>query len=138
MGAGLIAGPFFNYKLIGVFYLGEMAKEKYYEKLKGQRWHKIAISTRHCMLTPKEAGIYVFIEVNYSLKTKRLLYVGMSKNLRNRLRIWHDIELRHDNECSNHESIVICKIMFCKKPSQKEVKYIKRLRPAYNIAHNHE
>jgi len=100
------------------------------------RWSIIHDSTRHLYLTPKKSGIYCFIKVNSITKKREVIYVGKSENLSIRLKPWHKIEhLFHErNKCFG--DFLTTKIMLTDDFHKKEIEYITRLKPLFNIKHN--
>ena len=81
---------------------------------------------------PPEAGIYVLVNIDKSTNNEKILYVGMSKNLKNRLNS-HQLRKRLENEFD------FIHIFFIRKNAQilrkEEKNIIKKYNPPYNLQH---
>lgn len=109
-----------------------MAKEDF----KQNRWMCLSDSVRHCRRVPSIPGIYCFIENNAYSKKQRVVYIGKSQDLSIRLKPWHKVEHIHSDMQHEFGTYLTCKIMPTVNFHKKELEYIKRLTPFFNIQHN--
>src|SRR5690606_3388758 len=108
-----------------------MAKEK-----RDNQWQYLYDSDRVNGGTPQCSGIYLFIEADWITKRRTVVYVGKSQDLSVRLKPWHKIEHRWHDDNRRKFSSLFCYILLTDEFHEKEVQYIHRFRPRYNICHN--
>jgi len=106
------------------------------QNFKNERWLELDDSIRHSYLTPKIPGIYCFIEYNQFTNKKTVVYVGKSMNLSIRLKPWHKVEHIYSDIKNNIGDYLRVKIMPTNNLHTKEIEYIKRLKPLFNVKHN--
>lgn len=99
-------------------------------------WKPLLDSTRHQGGTPKYPGIYCFIEFDKDTKERRVIYVGKSENLFIRLKLYHKVERVYLKNNRQKNTFLYLKVLLTDDYHRKEVDYIKRLTPVYNVCHN--
>jgi excinuclease UvrABC nuclease subunit len=100
---------------------------------KDKGWKYLSQSSRASMQIPKESGIYAFELWDIINHTKKVVYVGKSQNLSIRLKPWHIVERKAKTDLGE---FLVCKYFLTDDYHKKEVEYIKRFRPKYNIVCN--
>lgn len=105
-----------------------MAKNTFHKN----KWQEAYDVDRHCGLVPAVPGIYAFFTLNIFTKEKKLVYIGQSQNLAQRLKIYHPLERRVQVE----DCIFLCRYLITDEHIEKEKAYIKRFCPIYNVQHN--
>lgn len=100
------------------------------------RWVDLYDATRCNNLTPKVSGIYCFIHLNIYSKKRKVVYVGKSCDLSVRLKPWHKVEHVYRNQCREFGDTLLLKIMPTDDYHTKEIEYIKRFKPLFNVCHN--
>jgi excinuclease UvrABC nuclease subunit len=96
------------------------------------RWCPLLYVDRHQGFTPRVPGIYAFISCNYFTKEKKVVYIGKLIDLSVRLKLSHKVEQIGAGE----DSFFMVKIMITDDYNEKEIEYIKRFKPLYNVQHN--
>jgi excinuclease UvrABC nuclease subunit len=104
--------------------------------LKQDRWNYISTASRSSKKTPSIRGIYCFISCNSITGVRKVLYVGKSIDLSVRLKIGHKAEKVYYSKSEDLGGYLILKVMPTLEIDEKEIKYIKRLKPFFNICHN--
>ena len=83
---------------------------------------------------PAVAGVYCVISYNLDTQKKELLYIGSSKNIRERLsKIAHPYNILYKKY--RPSILLTTKSKVCSNYIKKEKELIKRLQPRYNILH---
>lgn len=105
---------------------------------KGKKWITLSDVARANHQVPKSCGIYMFVELNTRTKKKRPIYIGKSSELHIRLKLRHEVE-REWYRSVGVKSLVkylFLHVLLCDDFDTKEVHYIKKFKPHYNIVHN--
>ena len=101
-----------------------------------ERWHSISIAARIAHQIPSIPGIYAFIEQRIYGGNPKVVYIGKSIDLSVRLKPYHKVERTFINSRRSLNRCLYVKFFPTNYIDEKEIEYIKRLKPFYNICHN--
>lgn len=121
--AGWKDSQLFNYYL--------MAKD-FFDKMKSDGWMPLLSVHRHTGQTPKESGVYCFVQYNSVTACGEIIYVGKSIDLSIRLKPGHSIERKYNIR----NGLLMCYILLTRHFDQLEIELIKRYKPKFNVKHN--
>jgi deoxyadenosine/deoxycytidine kinase len=101
-------------------------------------WHRIYDSDTHHVV-PSAPGIYIFVECDFDLMTKRIVYVGMSLNLQKRLCMsTHHAYFKWLMKYRHRNKVLLRYFMPTEDCVEKELRYIKKFSPFLNVRDNCE
>lgn len=102
------------------------------EFLTNDGWEYLYVQDRHRYNIPEISGIYCFLRWDEINDYVGIVYIGKSKNFANRLKLWHTVERKFDNE----KGILFCYIKPSNEIDELEKFYITKFTPMFNIQHN--
>jgi excinuclease UvrABC nuclease subunit len=101
-------------------------------KMLREGWISLYDADRAAKRTPKESGIYCFVNLDIFTGKSEVVYVGKSIDLSVRLKPWHKVERIWDNKMGT----LICFIQLTSDQDNLEKQYIAKYKPVFNVQHN--